>query len=80
MRLRWNDRGQLDAVDAVGIVFAMILLVAALWLFSWGHSMMTSEDTTERILGVFAGPGLIALGVGVLGGMGAIIVALIKRH
>jgi hypothetical protein len=80
MEPKWNEKGYFDAIDALGVVFALVLLIAAIWLFSWGYSMMTSEDTTERILGIFAGPGLIALGVTLLGGMGAIIVALIRRH
>jgi hypothetical protein len=79
-KTKLDDKAEFDGIDVVGIFFALILLIAALWLFSWGHSMMTSHDTTEKILGIFAGPGLIALGVTLLGGMVAIIVALIRRH
>lgn len=76
----WNEDGQFDAIDTIGVIFALVLLIGALWLFSQAHSMMSSGDPVEKILGVFAGPGLVALGVTLLGGMGTIIVALIKRH
>jgi len=42
--------------------------------------MMTAEDLVEKLLGIFAGPGIIALGAVLLSGMVAIVVALIKRH
>ena len=80
VRPRWNGVGHSDAIVAVAVVFALALFITALWLISQGYSMMTSEDPVEKILGVFAGPGLIALGVTLLGGMVAIIVALIRRH
>lgn len=75
-----TDGAEADAIDIIGMVFAIFMLIVALWLFSWAHSMMTSEDTVEKVMGIFAGPGLIALGVTALGGMVAIIVALIRRN